>query len=70
MKYLRKFETKAEYIAYKNSEDFIKPNVTYVASNRKVFFTPIKNTTDSEYTIFEVSDGEFEVTDGTFEVLK
>jgi hypothetical protein len=35
-----------------------------------VFFTPIKNTTDSEYTIFEVSDGEFEVTDGTFEVLK
>ena len=34
MKYLRKFETEAEYIAYKNSEDFITPNVTYITSNK------------------------------------
>lgn len=64
MKYLKKFETEAEYTAYKNSEDFITPNVTYVVSNNVVYMT------SDDYTIFEVADGEFEVTDGTFEVLK
>lgn len=64
MKYLKKFETEAEYTAYKNSEDFIMPNVTYVVSNNVVYMT------SDGYTIFEVTDGEFEVTDGTFKVLK
>ena len=64
MKYLKKFETKAEYIAYKNSENFITPNVSYVVSNNAVYMTK------DNYTIFEVTDGEFEVTDGTFKVLK
>ena len=62
MKYLRKFEPEAEYIAYKNSEDFITPNVTLIASNKNVIMY--------HHVAFEVSDGEFEVTDGTFEVLK
>jgi hypothetical protein len=68
MKFLKKFQKQTEYQSYKNGDDFIKPNVTYVASMRKVFFTPRTNT--SKYTIFEVTDGEFETTDGKFEVLK
>ena len=64
MKYLKKFETGAEYTAFKNSEDFITPNVTYVVSNNIVYMT------SDDYTIFEVVDGEFEVTDGTFEIIK
>lgn len=62
MKYLKKFETEAEYIIYRNSEDFIAPNVTYITSYKDVVMT--------NHNAFEVSDGEFEVTDGTFKVLK
>ena len=62
MKYIKKFETEAEFEAYKNGEDFITPNVTYITSTKKVFtFNHVR---------FEVSDGEFEVTDGIFTVLQ
>ena len=61
MKYIKKFETEAEFDAYKNSDDFITPNVTYITSTKKVImFNHIR---------FEVSDDEFEVTDGIFTVL-
>lgn len=64
MKYIKKFNTEAEYLAYKNSENFITPNVTYVVANDGVHMTP----DNSE--IFEVADGAFETTDGYFKVLK
>ena len=63
MKYFKKFEEESEYIAYRNSENFITPNVTLIASNKKVFMT-------NRFEDFEVSDGVFEVTDGIFKVLK
>ena len=56
MKYLKKFETEAEYEAYKNSADFIIPNVSYITSNNSVIMTSIYDT--------------YIVTDGTFKVQK
>jgi hypothetical protein len=64
MKYLKKFYTEEEYTAYKNSENFTKPNVSWVIYSDKVYMTC------DDYSVFEVTDGEFEVTDGTFEVLR
>ena len=40
MKYLKLFETEVEYSDYKNSSDFILPNVSYVMGNEVVFFNP------------------------------
>ena len=61
MKYLKKFETETEFEAYKNSEDFITPNVTYITSNKKIDMY--------NHIVFKVSDGsEFEAIDGIFQV--
>lgn len=38
MKYLKKFETHAEYEAYKNSQDYITPNVSWCLDNNEVHF--------------------------------
>ena len=40
MKYLKYFETEAEYTAYLQSEDFILPNVSYVVENNIVNYNP------------------------------
>ena len=63
MKFLKKFETEAEYEAYKNSDTFIEPNVSFIVSNKKTLMT-------HEYTTFMLSNGEFEVSGDTFKVLK
>jgi hypothetical protein len=39
MKYLKKFQTEAEYTAYKDSDDFITPNVSYTVDSTKVFYS-------------------------------
>lgn len=38
MKYLKKFETHAEYEAYKNSQDYLTPNVSYCVDLNEVHF--------------------------------
>ena len=38
MKYLKKFETHAEYEAYKNSQDYLTPNVSYCVDRDEVHF--------------------------------
>lgn len=40
MKYLKYFKTEAEYNAYRESEDFILPNVSYVVDTRSVSYEP------------------------------
>lgn len=38
MKYLKKFKTHAEYEAYKNSQDYLTPNVSWCLDNNEVHF--------------------------------
>ena len=38
MKYLKKFETNAEYETYKDSEDYITPNVSYCVEQTEVHY--------------------------------
>ena len=40
MKYLKLFNSTTEYDTFKNSEQYILPNVSYVINNNSVIFTP------------------------------
>lgn len=40
MKYLKLFETEAEYTQFKNSEDYVLPNVSYVDNSNVVMYNP------------------------------
>ena len=42
MKYLKYFETEAEYTAYKNGSDYVLPNVSYVEEINNVDYNPIE----------------------------
>ena len=63
MKFLKTFQTEAEYEAYKNSEEFVEPNVAFVTSTKKTYFS-------HKYTLFKVADGDFETSDDTLKVLR
>lgn len=41
MKYLKYFKTSNEHSTYKNSSDFITPNVSYVEENEGVSYNPL-----------------------------
>ena len=51
MKHLKYFETEAEYTAYKNSSDFVTPNVSYTADVDSVCYHVVKTET-GDYKIF------------------
>ena len=42
MKYLKEFSTESDYVAYRDSNNYLKPNVSLSDDNEKVFynFTP------------------------------
>lgn len=40
MKYLKYFETEADYTAYRGGEEFILPNVSYIVDGNKVEYNP------------------------------
>lgn len=40
MKYLKYFETEVEYNAYKNSDDFVTPNVSLIENMQTMAYTP------------------------------
>ena len=40
MKYINAFETYNEYVQYKNSNDFVVPNISFVENNRQIYRTP------------------------------
>lgn len=41
MKHLKLFQTEAEYTAYKDSEDFVLPNVSYAVDGVKLYYNPL-----------------------------
>ena len=53
MKYLRLFQTEAEYTAYKDSEDFVTPNVSYTIDSIKTFYNPVTCST-SNYVMVDL----------------
>jgi hypothetical protein len=53
MKYLKYFKTEADYTTYKDGEDFILPNVSYVVDANSVFYHVVKTET-GDYKIFLV----------------
>jgi len=59
MKYLKKFETHDEYEAYKNSQDYLTPNVSYCVDLNEVHFEKYVRDYSKEYfTIEALGDGD------------
>lgn len=56
MKYLKKFETELEYQNFKDSSNYVTPNVSLISSVIKVFFD---GGVLNGYEIFKASDGDF-----------
>lgn len=40
MKYLKLFETEAEYTAYKSGSNFLTPNISYCEDGKSIFYSP------------------------------
>ena len=43
--YIKYFSTTEEYTAFKNSQLFVTPNVSYVAATRTLYYTGLDNLT-------------------------
>lgn len=56
MKYLKYFETEAEYASYKNGSDYVTPNVSYAVDTTKVFYNS-DNKINSEIIFATVAKG-------------
>jgi hypothetical protein len=64
MKYLKKFNTREEYEAFKEDVQFIRPNVTLIKSAPKTQ----KMVFNISHEGFSAADGDFEALDGEFRV--
>ena len=53
MKYLKKFEVASEYDAFKDSEDYILPNVSYIVASDTVMYG-ISKTEEGKYKVLMV----------------
>ena len=51
-KYLKLFETHAEYTSYISGSDKVLPNVSYCEDNNEVHYNPIEPPTPSTITIW------------------
>lgn len=63
-KYLKLFQNVSDYETYKNGEEFLLPNVSFIVNEETVHFNPDM----SGYELFETIDGGFCVTEGDFYV--
>ena len=54
MKYLKKFQTNAQYQDYITDKTAHKPNVSYVTDDGEVFYTPLPTDYSKKYLTFEV----------------
>ena len=62
MKYLKKFETHTEYETYKDSEDYLTPNVSYCVDRNDVHFEKYFIDYPKEYlTFYAMEDTEFSI---------
>ena len=57
-RHLRKFETHAEYLAFKQTEDFVLPNVSHCIDNNDVHYNPLVNETKLIVTYTVEDDSE------------
>ena len=63
MKYLKKFQTNAQYQDYITDKTAHKPNVSYVTDDGEVFYTPLPTDYSKEYfTIEAVTSGTLKMT--------
>ncbi len=58
-KYLKLFETHAEYQTYAQSGDMIKPNVSYCEDDNEVHYNPIIDYSSEYLTFVALEDGTF-----------
>ena len=63
MKYIKKFETHTEYEVYKNSQEYLTPNVSYCVDLNEVHFEKYVRDYSKEYLTFKaVEDTTFKFT--------
>lgn len=43
MKYIRRFKVSSDYEAFKNSDDYITPNIVYINENSNLYLQPYVN---------------------------
>ena len=58
-KHLKLFQAHSEYSAFINTEDFIKPNVSYCVSENEVHYNPIPDYSKMYFTVEAVESGDF-----------
>ena len=51
MKHLKKFQTNADYQAFKSSSDYVTPNVSLVTGNKELFYNKKEITIISFHTV-------------------
>jgi hypothetical protein len=61
-KYLRKFDTHAEYLTFTKTSDFIKPNVSQCMNENEVHYNPIPDYSKEYLTFVAKEDGTFTFT--------
>ena len=59
MKYLKKFQTNADYQAFKGTDDWITPNVTLITGDNNIVFESFINT-----IIFTIGGTEYQAEEG------
>ena len=62
MKYLRKFQTNADYQAFKNSSDYVTPVVSIITDNDTVVFEPLVGS--AALFTFTVNGNEYQAEEG------
>lgn len=45
MKYIKKFQTNADYLSFKTGSDYVTPNVSLITVDNTIVFKPFDNTT-------------------------
>lgn len=61
MKHLKLFKTEAEYTAYKDGEDYVTPNVSFIEETKGVNYEPVVTI---KLITFAISGTEFQAEEG------
>ena len=59
-KHLKKFNNLSDYETFKESDDFVLPNISYIESNNEITYSELKEDHKNEYLTFEaLEDGTY-----------
>lgn len=61
MKYLKKFQTNADYQTFKSSSEYVAPNISVIENDHMIFYEPIKPPT---LITFTVNGAEYQAEEG------